>query len=86
MKELVAARTFFPAVERYGSKVGFHDGDYHGTFAEYGERVLRFLRDNGLMIVMIVGGLCLLGLTVYLITNRGRAAVKTGREQTKGLD
>ena len=52
----------------------------------YGERVLRFLRDNGLMIVVIVGGLCLVGLTVYLITNRGRAAVKSGREQTKGLD
>src|SRR6476661_2515883 len=41
MKELVAARTFFPAVERYGSKVGFHDGDYHGTFEQYGDRVLR---------------------------------------------
>jgi membrane protein YqaA with SNARE-associated domain len=52
----------------------------------YGERVLRFLRDNGLMIVVIVGGICLLGLTVYLITKRGRAAVKSGREQTKGLD
>ena len=52
----------------------------------YGERVLRFLRDNGLMIVMIIGGLCLVGLTVYLITNRGRAAVKSAREQTKGLD
>ena len=41
MKELVASRTFFPAIERYSSKVGFHDGDYHGTFAQYGERVLR---------------------------------------------
>jgi acyl-CoA synthetase (AMP-forming)/AMP-acid ligase II len=41
MKELIAARTFFPAVERYASKVGFHDGDYHGTFEQYGDRVLR---------------------------------------------
>ena len=41
MKELIAARTFFPAIERYESKVGFHDGDYHGTFAQYGDRVLR---------------------------------------------
>jgi membrane protein YqaA with SNARE-associated domain len=46
----------------------------------YGERVLRFLRDNGLMIVTIVGGLCLLGLTIYLLTNRGRAAVKSASE------
>jgi len=41
MKELVAARTFFPAIERYASKVGFHDGEYHGTFEQYGDRVLR---------------------------------------------
>ena len=42
----------------------------------YGERVLRFMRDNGLMIITIVGGFCLLGLVVYLLSNRGRAAVK----------
>jgi acyl-CoA synthetase (AMP-forming)/AMP-acid ligase II len=41
MKELVAHRTLLPAFERYGDKVGFHDGDYHGTFAQHGERVLR---------------------------------------------
>src|SRR5438874_4323916 len=35
----------------------------------YGERVLRFLRDNGLMIVTIVGGLCLLALVVYLLSS-----------------
>ena len=46
----------------------------------YGERVLRFLRDNGLMIVTIVGGACLLALGVYLITNKGRAAVKAAKE------
>ncbi len=43
----------------------------------YGERVLRFLRDNGLMIVTIVGGLCLVGLAIYLLSSKGRAAVKT---------
>jgi membrane protein YqaA with SNARE-associated domain len=43
----------------------------------YGERVLRFIRDNGLIIVTIVGGLCLLALVIYLITNQGRAAVRT---------
>jgi len=46
----------------------------------YGERVLRFLRDNGLIIVTIVGGLCLLALAIYLITNKGRAAVKATKE------
>ena len=46
----------------------------------YGERVLRFLRDNGLIMVTAVGGLCLLALTIYLITNKGRAAVKAAKE------
>src|SRR6185295_11803921 len=41
----------------------------------YGERVLRFIRDNGLIIVTCVGGLFLLALAVYLISNKGRAAV-----------
>ena len=43
----------------------------------YGERVLRFLRDNGLMIVTIVGGLCLIALAIYLLSNKGRAAFKS---------
>ena len=43
----------------------------------YGERVLRFLRDNGLMIVTIAGGLCLIALAIYLLSSRGRAAVKS---------
>jgi hypothetical protein len=43
----------------------------------YGERVLRFLRDNGLMIVTIVGGICLLALAIYLISSKGRAAVRS---------
>jgi len=43
----------------------------------YGERVLRFLRDNGLVIVTVVGGLCLIALAIYLLSSRGRAAVKS---------
>ncbi|MGZ4682212.1 MAG: class I adenylate-forming enzyme family protein [Acidimicrobiales bacterium] len=41
MKELVASRTFFSAVEQYADKVGFHDGDYHATYAQHADRVLR---------------------------------------------
>lgn len=44
----------------------------------YGERVLRFLKDNGLLIVSVVAGLCVVGLAVYLLTARGRSAVKEG--------
>jgi long-chain acyl-CoA synthetase len=41
MKELVFARSFFPAIDHWGQKVAFHDGDYHATFAMHGDRVLR---------------------------------------------
>ncbi len=41
MKELVFHRQFFPAIERWPDKVGFHDGDYHATFQQHGDRVLR---------------------------------------------
>ncbi len=41
MKELVFHRMFFPALERFSSKVGFHDGAYHATFQQHGDRVLR---------------------------------------------
>ena len=41
MKELVFHRQFLPAIERWSDKTGFHDGDYHATFAQHGERVLR---------------------------------------------
>src|SRR6476646_10311391 len=43
----------------------------------YGERVLRFLRDNGLVIVTFVGALCLIGLLIYLLSSKGRAAAKS---------
>src|SRR5436190_7832484 len=41
VKELISHATFLNAVERWAPKVGFHDGEYHGTFSEHGERVLR---------------------------------------------
>lgn len=46
----------------------------------YGQRVLRFLQDNGLMIVTIVGAVVLLGLIIYLVSSKGRAAVKSAEE------
>ena len=56
-----------------------------GTLAVfYGERVLRFLKDNGLMIVSIVAGVCLLALVVYLLSRRGRAAVAAGKDHKTG--
>ena len=42
----------------------------------YGERVLRFLKDNGLLILSVVAGICLIGLAVYLLSGKGRRAVK----------
>ena len=46
----------------------------------YGERVLRFMRDNGLMIVTSIGGIVLIALVIYLISNKGRAAVNAAKE------
>jgi len=46
----------------------------------YGQRVLRFLQDNGLIIVTIVGVIVLLGLIIYLVSSKGRAAVKSAEE------
>jgi long-chain acyl-CoA synthetase len=41
MKELIFHRQFFPAIERWPSRVAFHDGEYHATFQQHGDRVLR---------------------------------------------
>ena len=46
----------------------------------YGRRVLVFLQDNGLIIVTAVFALCLAALAVYLLSNKGRAAVKSAKE------
>ena len=52
-----------------------------GTLAVfYGERVLRFSKDNGLIIISVVAGLLLVALAVYLLSGRGRAAVKSADE------
>jgi acyl-CoA synthetase (AMP-forming)/AMP-acid ligase II len=41
LKELVYHRMFLPALERFAGKVGFHDGDWHATYEQHGDRVLR---------------------------------------------
>ena len=41
MKELVFHRLLLPALERWSTKTGFHDGDYHATYAQHGDRVMR---------------------------------------------
>ena len=46
----------------------------------YGERVLRFLKDNGIIIISVVTGICLIALAIYLLSGKGRAAVKLGKE------
>src|SRR5205823_11932952 len=48
----------------------------------YGERVGRFLKDNGLLIISVVAGLCLIALAAYLLSSRGRAAVARGKEES----
>jgi membrane protein YqaA with SNARE-associated domain len=45
-----------------------------GTLAVfYGKRVLIFMKDNGLMMLSVAGGLCVVGVVVYLIRNRYKA-------------
>ena len=52
-----------------------------GTLAVfYGERVVRFLKDNGIIIISVVSGICLIALATYLLSGTGRAAVKVGKE------
>src|SRR5467141_1925318 len=46
----------------------------------YGRRVLRFLEDNGPLLISVLVGVGLVALVVYLLTARGRAAVKSGEE------
>jgi len=49
----------------------------------YGHRVLRFLKDNGLLIVSIVAALVLTGLVIYLLSSRGRQAVEDSKLPSK---
>jgi membrane protein YqaA with SNARE-associated domain len=45
----------------------------------YGERVLRFFKDNGVLIISIVTGLFVVALAIYLLSARGRAAAEEGK-------
>src|SRR5437660_11647204 len=48
-----------------------------GTLAVfYGERVVRFFKDNGLLIVSAATGLFVIALAIYLVSSRGRAAAR----------
>jgi membrane protein YqaA with SNARE-associated domain len=49
----------------------------------YGQRVLGFLKDNGLLIVAVVGCICLVGLAVYLLSGKGRTALKSNQENER---
>lgn len=41
MKEFVYSRFLLPALEHASDEIGVHDGPYHATFGQHGERVLR---------------------------------------------
>jgi membrane protein YqaA with SNARE-associated domain len=57
-----------------------------GILAVYfGQRVLRFIADNGMMILSLVGSLCLVSLAIYLLSKRGRRAVESAME-TKDIE
>src|SRR6266567_442080 len=52
-----------------------------GTLAVfYGERVVRFLKDNGIIIISVVGAVCLIALAIYLLSGKGRAAFKQSKD------
>jgi membrane protein YqaA with SNARE-associated domain len=46
----------------------------------FGERVIRFSQDNGMLIISVLAGLLLVALVIYLLTNKGRAAVQSAKE------
>ena len=46
----------------------------------YGQRVLLFLKDNGLVILSVVGSLALIGGIVYLVIRRRRGTIHTVEE------
>jgi len=52
-----------------------------GTLAVfYGERVLRFSKDNGIVIISVVACLFVIALAIYLLSSQGRAAVESTKE------
>jgi membrane protein YqaA with SNARE-associated domain len=46
----------------------------------YGRRVLRFLEENGGLLLSVLVGVCLVALVIYLVSARGRAAVKKSKD------
>ena len=52
----------------------------------YGEQVLEFLRDNGLLMLSMVAGLMLVGVAVYVIVKRVRAPRKSMMEKVAERD
>ena len=46
----------------------------------FGERVIRFSQDNGMLIISVFAGLLLVALVIYLLSNKGRAAVQSVKE------
>lgn len=46
----------------------------------YGERVMRFIKDNGLLVISLIAGLGLVVLLIYLLSGRGRAAASAGKQ------
>ena len=55
-----------------------------GTLAVfYGERVVRVLKDNGLLIIGVVAGIFLIALAIYLLSSKGRAALQSTKDQQK---
>ncbi|HTG86884.1 MAG TPA: VTT domain-containing protein [Pyrinomonadaceae bacterium] len=52
----------------------------------YGRRVLLFLKDNGLIIISIVGALVLIGVIVYLIASRRRTVAPVANAEEPPVD
>jgi membrane protein YqaA with SNARE-associated domain len=52
----------------------------------YGRRVLLFMKDNGLVVISIVGALALVGGIVYLIVNRRRNRLATTETELENVD
>jgi membrane protein YqaA with SNARE-associated domain len=55
----------------------------------YGQRVVRWFKDNGLVIISIVAAVALMALLIYLASNRGREAAaqaKAAKEVARGTE
>ena len=46
----------------------------------YGQRVLAFMKDNGLIVISAVTGVLVIALVIYLLSSKGRAAVRSGKK------